>query len=475
MTATIGELCAGYGGIALGVEAVLDARVLWYSEVEDAPNRVLAERFPDAPNLGDMRAVDWHTTPRVDILTGGTPCQDISHAGMRLGMREGTRSNLWTSMRDAIAVLRPRLVIWENVGGIISAEADSALESDTRLLADIRRRDGQPVLRALGRVLGDLASLGYVGGWHSLRAADVGAPHLRLRLFIVAHPQEVAPRWPTRKPLGDVGQASTSALLPTTRTSDYTGKSEHGEGGLDLQSTIAMLPTPTARDFRSTGPSETTRGHAPCLTAIPALLPTPAVNDMGDNKSVDWWDEWAPRQHASDGRHAPHGKSLGVELKRLLPTTTGKDADGSGSTMPRTSTHHSGTTLTDATQRGVEQWGDYADAIALWERLIGRPAPEPTEVSPAGHRRLAPKFSEWMMGLPDGWVTDVEGVSRRAALRALGNGCVPQQVAHVVDFLLDVLTGVPAVELDARKAVRPPSPPRVDPDQMSLLDEGSTA
>jgi DNA (cytosine-5)-methyltransferase 1 len=188
MTATIGELCAGYGGLGMGVSRAVDAEVAWYSEIDKGALKVLTHRFPDVPNVGDMTTVDWSTVPPVDILTGGTPCQDLSHAGKRAGMTEGTRSNLWVAMREAIAVLRPSLVIWENVSGAYSAEADSDLGSDPGLLAETRRRDGQPVLRALGRVLGDLATLGYVGGWHGLRAADVGAPHGRLRVFVVAYP-----------------------------------------------------------------------------------------------------------------------------------------------------------------------------------------------------------------------------------------------------------------------------------------------
>ena len=55
------------------------------------------------------------------------------------------------------------------------------------------------------------------------------------------------------------------------------------------------------------------------------LLPTPAVNDMGEGKTLEWWDEWAPRQKSSDGRPAPHGRSLAIEAQRLLPTPRAQD------------------------------------------------------------------------------------------------------------------------------------------------------
>jgi DNA (cytosine-5)-methyltransferase 1 len=82
------------------------------------------------------------------------------------------------------------------------------------------------------------------------------------------------------------------------------------------------------------------------------------------------------------------------------------------------------------------QWGQYAAAIHRWETLT-RPAPPPTELSAKGTPRLSAKFSEWMMGLPDGWITDVPGITRNEALKAAGNGVVPQQAAAALRIMLD--------------------------------------
>jgi DNA (cytosine-5)-methyltransferase 1 len=94
----------------------------------------------------------------------------------------------------------------------------------------------------------------------------------------------------------------------------------------------------------------------------------------------------------------------------------------------------------DASGGGVPTWtawGDYGPAISRWERVIGRPAPSPTEPGRTGAPRLAPRFVEWMMGLPDGHVTDPAiGISRNDQLKALGNGVVPQQAALALDVLL---------------------------------------
>jgi len=180
----IGSLFSGYGGLDLAVTAVTGAEVAWHCEWDDAPSKILEKNFPGIPNYRDVTTVDFSQVEPVDILTGGFPCQDLSLAGKRAGLKEGTRSGLWSEFARAIETIRPRLVIIENVRGILSATAHSDLEPCPWCMGD---SDGQPVLRALGAVLGDLASLGYDARWTGLRAADAGAPHNRFRVFIVAY------------------------------------------------------------------------------------------------------------------------------------------------------------------------------------------------------------------------------------------------------------------------------------------------
>lgn len=190
MSCTVGSICTGYGGLDQAVCAALHAEVAWTSDISSGACKLAAHRWPGIPNLGDITQVSWHTVPTVDIICGGTPCQDVSLAGRRAGMTEGTRSNLWESMREAIHVIAPSIVVWENVPGARSARADSNLESEPGRVGD---PDGPPVLRALGRVLGDLASLGFDAEWRSIRASDVGACHRRERVFVLAwHPDRIA-------------------------------------------------------------------------------------------------------------------------------------------------------------------------------------------------------------------------------------------------------------------------------------------
>ena len=187
----LGSMFSGYGGLDLAVHEAFDADTAWVAEFDAAPSRILAERFPGVPNLGDVTAVDWGAVEPVDIIAGGSPCQDVSAAGRRAGMTEGTRSNLWVAMREAIATIRPEWVVWENVLGALSAKASSASDVEQRPGFVGDRPDG-PTLRALGRVLGDLATLGYDAEWRVVRASEVGAPHQRARVFVLAHRERPA-------------------------------------------------------------------------------------------------------------------------------------------------------------------------------------------------------------------------------------------------------------------------------------------
>lgn len=165
----------------MAIHEVLDAETAWFCEFDEAPSKILAHHWPDIPNLGDVTKVNWADIPPVDIIAGGSPCQDLSQAGKRAGMTEGTRSNLWVNMREAIRVIKPRLVVWENVRGALSAKAKSE--------SDMESENGQMGnLKALGRVLGDLAEIGYDARWTTIRASDVGAPHQRARVYLIAYP-----------------------------------------------------------------------------------------------------------------------------------------------------------------------------------------------------------------------------------------------------------------------------------------------
>jgi DNA (cytosine-5)-methyltransferase 1 len=215
----IGSLFSGYGGLEQAVHAVLGGETAWVSDIDPGACKILAHRYPDVPNLGDITTVDWSQVEPVDVLTGGFPCQDVSSAGKRAGLNADTRSGLWAQMARAIDELRPPLVVIENVRGLLSACALSELEPCPRCLGD-ESQPHRPVLRALGRVLGDLAFLGYDARWGGLRAADVGAPHGRFRVFVAA--------WPAADAHGDAVREQ-----PVT-VSGRGGSSITGQPGADV-------------------------------------------------------------------------------------------------------------------------------------------------------------------------------------------------------------------------------------------------
>jgi DNA (cytosine-5)-methyltransferase 1 len=82
-------------------------------------------------------------------------------------------------------------------------------------------------------------------------------------------------------------------------------------------------------------------------------------------------------------------------------------------------------------------WGRFLPAVRRWERTLGRPAPFPAEIGPRGYPRISARWLEWMMGVPDGWVTDVPGLSATAQRHLLGNGVVPQQARAAIADLMD--------------------------------------
>ena len=253
---TIGSLFTGYGGLDMGVAMAIDpdARVAWTSDVEPGPCKLATVRWPDTPNLGDITKINWVDVEPVDIICGGSPCQDLSLAGKRAGMATGTRSGLWESMAAAVETIRPRLVVWENVLGALSARAYSPVESEPGMLGD---RAARPALRAAGRVAGDLAALGYDCRWAVVRASDAGAPHQRARFFLIGHPH--GQPWDVRR--------------PTTPGQTQGGRPQCEPAGPDLGT---LMPTPTASDHKA-GRHQADTGHS--LTQAVQLLPTPTAHD----------------------------------------------------------------------------------------------------------------------------------------------------------------------------------------------------
>jgi len=156
---TFGSLFAGIGGLDLGLERA-GMTCKWQVENDSYAVKLLEKHWPDVTRYGDIREVEWEGVEPVDLICAGFPCQDVSVAGKRAGI-EGERTGLWTEVVRCLRDLRPRLILLENVPGLLSL--------------------------GFGRVLGDLAEGGYDAEWGMFSACALGAPHTRQRVFIVAY------------------------------------------------------------------------------------------------------------------------------------------------------------------------------------------------------------------------------------------------------------------------------------------------
>jgi len=165
-TITHVSLCAGYGGIDLGLKrAIPNLRTVAFSEIEgyacaNLVAKMEAGLLDAAPIWTNLKTFPWSDFfGKVDILSGGYPCQPFSAAGKRLGTEDPR--HLWPFIANGIRLMRPRLCFFENVEGHISL--------------------------GLRAVIEELGSLGYKTTWGIFSASEVGAPHQRKRIFILAH------------------------------------------------------------------------------------------------------------------------------------------------------------------------------------------------------------------------------------------------------------------------------------------------
>jgi DNA (cytosine-5)-methyltransferase 1 len=166
---TVGSLFSGIGGLDLGLERA-GFKVIWQSEIDPYCNKVLKKHWPEVPNHGNIKDIDWATVERPNVVCGGYPCQPFSLAGRRQGTDDPR--HLWPWVRTAISELRPDYAVLENVRGHLTM---GGIE-----------------------VIGELAEIGYDAEWRIVSAAGLGAPHRRDRLIIVAYPNDARGRTPER-------------------------------------------------------------------------------------------------------------------------------------------------------------------------------------------------------------------------------------------------------------------------------------
>ena len=376
----VGSLFTGYGGLDMAV----GGDVVWYSEIEPAACKILAEHYPGVPNLGDITVVDWSTVEPVDVITGGYPCQPFSTAGMRRGKND--ERHLWPYVRNAISTLRPSFAVLENVRGHLSM--------------------------GLADVIGDLAGVGYDARWGLVRASDAGAPHGRARVFIVAYPAGTGSGCDLQQGGLSLQSGRSVGTVADTNGERYGGR-ERSSGLGRVGST-----TDSSRREASTTWKESRAG---------------SNQDAADTdcKGSQGFSDRSSKAQARSNRHTEQS---------ISPSIPNKDSQSDGDTnsvnvAPKQAGDQQGSESTrDCSdgREGLTDWGTYSPAVRRWESIT-RPAPQPT-IYRADRERLNPRFVEWMMGLPDGHVTE-RGLSAAQELKMLGNGVCPQQAALALRLL----------------------------------------
>ena len=191
---TLGSLFDGSGGFPLA-GAMNGMTPIWASEIEPYPLRVTAARFPAMKQLGDVTKIDGASIDPVDVITFGSPCQDLSVAGKQTGIHDGKRSSLFfeavriiREMRGATNGKYPRFAVWENVPGAFSSNKGADFRAVLQALCEVGG-EAVPVPEPpkgkwakAGCVVGD----GYSLAWRVYDAQYWGVPQRRKRIYLVA-------------------------------------------------------------------------------------------------------------------------------------------------------------------------------------------------------------------------------------------------------------------------------------------------
>lgn len=157
------DLFSGIGGFSLGLERTGGFKTVAFCEIEPFCQKVLAKHWPEVPVHPDVTTMQF-IEGQADVITAGFPCQDISSAGSGAGL-SGERSGLFREVVRAIRMVRPKVALLENVADLLD--------------------------RGMGEVCRELAEIGYDAEWDCIPTTAIGAPHVRDRIWISAHPNEI--------------------------------------------------------------------------------------------------------------------------------------------------------------------------------------------------------------------------------------------------------------------------------------------
>ncbi len=364
--------------VCSGIEAAsvawnpLGWKAAWFSEIERFPSAVLAHRFPDTPNLGDMtRFKDWPDAT-VNLLCGGTPCQSFSNAGLRAGL-DDPRGQLMLTFGAIAARYRPRWLVWENVPGVLSSNGG----------------------RDFGAFLGLLGHLGYGFAYRVLDAQYVrvdgyarAVPQRRQRVFVVGclgDWRSAAAVLSERESLrGDSApRRSSGARVAATLTRGAESSGRGGYAGRRQEDDYNIV----AGALAGSGPGAGWRIGADESAA-------------GQVVAVDYTNGLIQGDISGTLEAAQSKGNRGQGLIVPFDTTQLTSAANRSSPKPGDPCHppaaHAPAIAFDARQSDVIQYGDKTGPLDTDGHTMG--VQQATAV-----RRLMPVECERLQGFPDGW------------------------------------------------------------------------
>lgn len=329
-------------------------------EIERYPQKILKKLYPEVKIYDDIfkltaERIRNDGIGKIDIIAGGFPCQPFSVAGNQKG--EEDKRHLWPEMCRLIREIKPKWVLGENVPGLMS-------------ITDVSGRKGG----TFGNILKELAEMGYDAIWSVYGANEIGAPHKRERVFVLAY--SCSQRWSTRG--GDWQRryfSNDKERNATQSKSEWNGR-QCGASKVNKVNGVNW-PTPKAA-LRGDCPSERKR-HTPCLDSAVKLYPTPTRSDV---------ESWSYNETKQSGKC----------LEALA--RTGKIAEKKGQLNP--------------------DWVETLMGLPIGWTNIDCENPKPFPGWPAVMGQEQYDYE------PPRVATDIPNRANR--LKAIGNGCVPEQV-----------------------------------------------
>ena len=479
----LGSLFSGSGGFELA-GAINGIEPVWASEIEPYPIRVTKARFPQMKHLGSVLDVNGAEIEPVDIITFGSPCQDLSVAGKQAGLHKGERSNLFfeairiiKEMREATDGKYPRIAVWENVPGAYSSNKGedfrAVLKAFVRLreqAADVPMPKGNKWATA-GCIVGN----GYSVAWRTLDAQYNGVPQRRRRIYLIADfgserageilfEQEGSYRDTTqggtaREGAADNVEGSAGGSGVRCLNSDhpqssriydadgiYPCLSSNASGGLNRQAVAYSVDCRNMNLTKEHGTLQAKENGGQSLNYMGAVCYP--INTMvatrwnkDDNRTTFGIGEPGDPQFTLGAAHE-HAVCYPIDSHQqdsrfkvcadgISPTLPGQMGTGGNNGPMALESYQKVTGPLMANSHP----GSYSGQDAYSDMLVTQPAKPPRKYI---IRRLTPLECVRLQGLPDGWLDGVDG-SDSAKYKMLGNGIAMPNAIYVVGCAVQLL------------------------------------